>query len=280
VYRNELIATVKLAHYYKSAFTPEQVHSYMRQPINKIEFDRLLQQLLDEGQIESVDGALFANDLTEPYRLKKDWSRKLFSRNRRLLKWLTRMPWVRFAALTGANSFESCRKEDDIDLFLVTSPQRLWICYVLLVVFSKLLRKRGIFCLNYLIDEDNLEIRKKDYYTAVQLTQMVPLIENNLAAEIRDKNEWVFSILPNARDRILKDRYYLLNKRKRRSKLPFSPLSALNQLIFRSYKSRLKRKYPQEFGKGIVLDIGVAQLNRVDHHDSYVEIYSEIEAAS
>ncbi|MEL6823206.1 MAG: hypothetical protein AAFP70_15710, partial [Calditrichota bacterium] len=83
--------------------------------------------------------------------------------------------------------------------------------------------KRGVFCLNYLIDEDNLEIRKKDYYTAVQLTQMVPLIENDLSAELRDRNEWVFSILPNARDRILKDKYYLLNKRKRRSKLLFSP---------------------------------------------------------
>ncbi|MEL6823207.1 MAG: hypothetical protein AAFP70_15715, partial [Calditrichota bacterium] len=137
MYRNELIATVKLAHFYKSAFTPEQVHSYMRQPVERVEFDALLQKLKDEGHIESIDGALFASDLAEAYRLKKDWSRDLFSRNRRLLKWLTRMPWVRFAALTGANSFESCRKEDDIDLFLVTSPQRLWLCYVLLVIFSK-----------------------------------------------------------------------------------------------------------------------------------------------
>lgn len=83
--------------------------------------------------------------------------------------------------MTGANAFESCADQDDIDLFLVTRKNRLWISYVLLVLYSKLIRKRHILCINYLVDEKNLCATRQDYYTAVQIIQMVPLLNHEFA---------------------------------------------------------------------------------------------------
>jgi len=279
VYQNDILATIKLAHFYKSAFTPQQVRRYMRRKVSQSDFEDQLAQLLSEGTIWQQNGALFSADLLKLYNQKKVWSRDLFMEHKKLLGWLTRMPWVRFVALTGANSFESCREKDDIDLFLITSPKRLWISYVLLVIFSKLLKRRHVFCLNYLIDETHLEIRKKDYYTAVQIMQMIPLTNNSLSNRILQSNRWILSILPNAASTLERHPFYHLGSRKLSKTSRFSLMTLLNRLIFSVYSKHLRRKYPMEFGKGIALSEGVAQLNRVDHHDSYVDIYREIEAA-
>ncbi len=162
---------------------------------------------------------------------------------------------------------------------MITKKERLWLSYVFLVIFSKITRKRGILCINYLVDENNLRILQQNYFTAVQIVQMIPLFDNDFGRKFIKANSWIFDYLPNARPNILVDRYYLLNQRKMNpngSRVHLKPLSSLNRLVYQKYSQRLLKKYPDEFGNGIVLKEGVAKLNRIDHQDIYENIYENV----
>lgn len=279
MYRKEILATINLAHYFQSAFTAEQVYRYLRVKMCRKEFDRMIRELNSRNLVFQRDSALFTRNLEIAYQQKKQQSRHLFKRHRFYLKMISKSPWVKYAALTGANAFESCRDRDDIDLFLVTAGNRLWLCYLALVMLSKLLRKRDILCINYLVDEKNLYIPQQDYYTAVQIMQMIPLFKNEFGRKIIESNLWIFKYLPNADAELPLDRFYLLRNGRYSSNgkvLGGNTLSKLNRMIYKKYSQRLARKYPREFGKGIRLGEGLAKLNRIDHRDLYEEIYRKI----
>lgn len=191
MHNREILATINLAHHFDSAFTPEQAYRFLRVAMDREHFHQALAELKQAGLVEEADGALFARDLRSQYRRKQEWSRALFHRHRGYLRLIAKLPWIKFAALTGANAFESCADQDDIDLFLVTRKNRLWISYLLLVLYSKLIRKRHILCINYLVDEKNLCATRQDYYTAVQIIQMVPLLNHGFAQKILAGNRWI-----------------------------------------------------------------------------------------
>lgn len=279
MYLKEVFATIRLAHHFESAFSVEQVYRYLRVKMKREEFEGILAELKRRNLVFEKNGALFSADTEESYLRKKIWSKKLFKQQRLYLSVISKMPWVKYAALTGANAFESCQNRDDIDIFLVTAGNRLWICYLLLVILSKIFRKREMLCINFLVDENNLHIPQHDYYTAVQIMQMIPLFDNDFSKKIINQNRWIFRFLPNAAAELKLDRFYLLRNGKHffNGSLNGSGFPGkLNRVIYRKYARRLSARYPRQFGKGIMLEEGLAKLNRIDHHDIYEEIYQKI----
>ncbi len=275
----EILATIHLAHHFQSAFTPEQVYLFLRTPAKREEYQRTLQELLSAGQVKQVQGALFARDMFRSYQARQEWSRAHFRKHRRALKLLVHFPWVRFAALTGANAFESCAEQDDIDLFIITRKDRLWVTYVLMVLFTKLIGKRPLFCLNYLIDEDHLRISRQDYYTAVQIVQLLPLLDSIYGEKFRKANRWICRYLPNAGQAIETDPRYLLRSAPGRQNGQNSGRfwKWLNNRVFQIYQRRLQQRFPEAMDRGISISPGMAQLNRIDHHDMYRQIYAQID---
>ena len=284
MHHNEILATINMAHYFDSAFTVEQTYRFLKIKMTRADFDSALDELCTSGAVSLQNGVLFTRDLQAMYHSKVDWSRRLFNDNRRQLRWLSRVPGVAFCGLTGANAFESCQEEDDIDIFVVTRERRLWLTYILLVLFSKLLRKRGLFCINYLVDETRLHIPQHDYYTAIQILQMMPLVDSPFSERMIEENQWIFKFLPNATPEVIRDDFYLLrsDKRSRRKGLLRRSLRTfldfLNRKMYHRYVVRLSRKYPTEFGEGIRLSEGAAKLNRVNHQDIYKKIYKDIKS--
>ncbi|MFQ5583368.1 MAG: hypothetical protein ACE5GL_02900 [Calditrichia bacterium] len=168
-HRNEILTIIKVSHHFESAFSREQLYRLLRLKMEYNYFNSVLNGLLSEKVIIEKNGLLFLEDFEKACLDRQQWSRNLFGAHKKYLSILCKLPWIKYVSLTGANSFESCAREDDIDLFVITSANRLWICYLLLVILSKLIRKRKIFCFNYLVDEDNLIFSERNYFTAVQL---------------------------------------------------------------------------------------------------------------
>lgn len=278
LHQEEILATIRLAHFFESAFTEEQVYRFSRSKMTYSVFLRNLEELEAAGKLYRVDKLLFCQGYEETHRKKQEWSRGLFRKHRKILWLLVRMPWVKFMALTGANAFESCCEQDDIDLFLITQADRLWLCYLLIVVITKLLGKRPLLCLNYAVDENHLYVPEENYYTAVQIIQMLPLVESPLSREMVRQNSWIFNFLPNANRELPTETHYLLKRkqsRSNRSTITFGWLKRLNRRIYRMYARRLAKKFPAQFGKGIMLSEGRAKLNRVDHQHIYGDIHRQ-----
>jgi hypothetical protein len=112
---------------------------------------------------------------------------------------IARLPFVRLVAVTGALSMNNARPQDDIDLFILVQPGRLWLCRLLVLGVVKLAARRGIeLCPNFLLSTDHLRLASRNLYTAHEVAQLVPLNPGPWYQAFLDANQWVYEVLPNA----------------------------------------------------------------------------------
>jgi predicted nucleotidyltransferase len=115
---------------------------------------------------------------------------------------IAKFPYVRGVFISGSLSKGTMTENGDIDFFIVTTPNRLWIARSLLIAYKKifLLNSRKYFCINYLIDDETLEIQHKNRFTATELITMWPIVNQSLYYDLMSKNEWVKSYYPQGMD--------------------------------------------------------------------------------
>lgn len=124
------------------------------------------------------------------------------------------IPWIKLAGISGGLALSDADKKDDIDLFLITSRNRIWISRffsILILNFFGVRRKAGMkensakrkICLNTILDEDHLEQQFKNLYVAHEVLQMKMLWQRKgIYSKFLEDNEWTFKFLPNWTSRI------------------------------------------------------------------------------
>ncbi|MBD3223720.1 MAG: hypothetical protein GF313_03275 [Caldithrix sp.] len=269
--REQLMTTIKMAHRYGNGFTREQVYQFLPIKMDRYRFNSMVDALVSTQQLREVQSILLAENVYNSHFRHQLLSRGIFDAYKIYLKVFAHLPWVRFMALTGSNAFESCcHEEDDIDLFVVTAGDRLWITYLWMVLLSKLTNKRKYLCLNYLVDEDHLTVYPHNYFAAVQLLQMRPLFNAHYKEKLIAKNSWIFNELPNMTTQSNTEPFYRLKNDDPIKKIRFhNPMRHINRYIFKTYARRLQKKYTSLIGNSIILRKGEAKLHRVDYSRSY-----------
>jgi hypothetical protein len=122
---------------------------------------------------------------------------------------LTRLvPFIRTVAVTGSVAYGSADKWDDIDLFIITKRNRLWLSALMtlvLVRLSKFLRLRpphlSLFCLSYVHDDlgfanESYENRTNPLF-ARELVKAKPVAGKNEYRKILEENGWVGDLYPS-----------------------------------------------------------------------------------
>ncbi|UCH65137.1 MAG: hypothetical protein JSW63_11095 [Ignavibacterium sp.] len=117
----------------------------------------------------------------------------------RFSKLISFFPFVRAVFLSGSISKGYMDERADIDYFIITKRNRLWIARFLLVLFKRifLLNSYKYFCINYFVSEDNLEIEEKNIYTATELVTLIPTYGSNLYNDFYKANSWIKTYFPN-----------------------------------------------------------------------------------
>ena len=111
---------------------------------------------------------------------------------------LARLPFIRMVAVTGTLAMNNADPNSDIDLFVVTSPGRLWLARAFIIGVVRLATLRGItLCPNYLISQRALRVRDQNIFTAHELAQMVPILGLRTYRHMMSLNGWVLDYLPN-----------------------------------------------------------------------------------
>jgi len=146
-------------------------------------------------------------------------SRKKIVIAKTIIKKLSFLPTIQFIGISGALSLGNATKEDDIDLFVIASKNRLWLTRLSIIIFLLLrgsYRKRNDqevsdkMCLNMLIDETALAFPKirHNLYTAHEIVQLMPIFDrNDMYKKFINANEWIKDYLPNAFSRGTKRNY-------------------------------------------------------------------------
>lgn len=73
---------------------------------------------------------------------------------------LTEMcPWVRLVGISGSTAYRGPKLRDDIDFFIVTSRDRVWITLLIAMLAARIWRKGSldstVLCFNRIIEEDD-----------------------------------------------------------------------------------------------------------------------------
>lgn len=113
---------------------------------------------------------------------------------------LIRFPYVKGIAISGSLSKNFADENSDIDLFIITAKNKLWIARTMMHCFKKLtflVNRQHYFCMNYYIDEQELQIREKNVYTAIEIATLIPLHGDTVFEQFYIANAWTRDYLPN-----------------------------------------------------------------------------------
>lgn len=126
-------------------------------------------------------------------------SERLWVRARRFGRILSALPFVRFVGITGALAMDNCAAGDDIDVMLVTAPDRVWLTRAFSIALVRVGKLFGdTLCPNYLISENALALEHQSLFVAHEFMQMVPLYGGEIYARLLSMNTWARTYLPNA----------------------------------------------------------------------------------
>ncbi len=147
-----------------------------------------------------------------PYKrlLRKRYSIRKMLIAKKASNLLSKIPSIKMIAISGSLAMENAKNDSDIDLFIITSKDRLWstrfLTYLVLKIFNFRVRAPGDLvqkdklCLNMWFDESDLEWRRpRNIYTAHEIAQLSPLTNKNETYEkFLYKNIWILNFWPNA----------------------------------------------------------------------------------
>ncbi|HEX8040482.1 MAG TPA: hypothetical protein VF490_15090 [Chryseosolibacter sp.] len=116
---------------------------------------------------------------------------------------IARFPYVTAVMASGSLSKGYMDEKSDLDFFIVTEPNGLWIARTLMVLYKRifLFNSHKTFCVNYFVDTKHLEIEEKNLFTAIELVTLIPLYNRACYEDLLASNAWLRDYLPNYRER-------------------------------------------------------------------------------
>jgi len=179
----------------------------------KIDFKNFQKELSQSSKLADKQGDYFflkgRKKIVAIRKQRENQGQKKLIIARRTTNWLKMIPTIKMIGVTGALAMNNAREDDDIDILIVTSKNRLWLTRFLVVLLTELVARRrhpndketrDKICLNMFLDEKCLGVpeKERDLFTAHEVCQLVPIYDRNgTYKKFLEKNLWVKKYLPN-----------------------------------------------------------------------------------
>lgn len=174
----------------------DEVFENMPVTISKEDLMGDLQSLIEEGFIKEEQGFYLLSS-----SLGNSISRRLKGNAEALetmhkayhySKKIASFPFISGVCISGGLSKNYYDEYSDIDYFIITKANRLWLCRTFFVLYYKTLSKKekNNYCLNYYISEADLLIPDKNDFVATELAYLLPTVNYPLYKRILKENNW------------------------------------------------------------------------------------------
>ncbi len=192
----ESLKTILYFSIFRYPLTLDEIHSYTNHN-DLSETKSELNQLIKKKIITDIDGFyVYANDLKSvTKRLKANiQAKKAMAIAKKRAHFISKFPFVMAVGVSGSLSKGYFDNKSDIDFFVITKPNKLWICRTILMAYKKifLLNSRKYFCVNYFISTSKLEIEEQNRFTATELKTLIPLQGSDVFEQFYNKNQWIY----------------------------------------------------------------------------------------
>jgi hypothetical protein len=159
--------------------------------------------LVRSREILERDGFFFlphrTSEVVPERRRKEKRARGYWKLARVSMHIIKRFPFVRAVMVSGELSKNVAAPDGDVDFFILTEPNRLWLTRSLLILFKKvfLLNRRKYFCLNYFASTNHLAEDEHNAYVAAEVAHVKPLYNSRLHRRYLEANAWIRDFFPN-----------------------------------------------------------------------------------
>jgi len=234
---SEVIKTVKYFAFFKYPPSFDQIHEFLGIKISDTNLKSTLDRMvLNKKLISSKKRFLAPLEMTMPlnseYRIQNTQyytipPHRIYYKNRlknqkdslikenitaNYIRLISHLPQIKLIGYSGSIAMKNTESDDDIDLFIITTANRIWTARFLANIIAIVLRiKRSRLdrigankiCLNMFFDERDLilPLAKHNNYTAHEVLQMRPVVvKEDIYQRFISANSWVFQFFPNAKD--------------------------------------------------------------------------------
>ncbi|AYL96006.1 hypothetical protein HYN43_012225 [Mucilaginibacter celer] len=183
--------------------TRGEIYLFLENKYGQNDFDEALLYITDNKLVFRFD---------KFYSLKNDYmiavrrikgnkkAAELIIKAKEVGAFLVKFPYVRGIAISGSLSKNCADDNSDIDFFIITEANRLWLARTFMHLFKKLtflVGKQHNYCMNYFIDEAQLQIVEKNIYTAIEVATIIPVEGDATFENFYKANAWSSDFLPN-----------------------------------------------------------------------------------
>src|SRR5215831_1845750 len=146
--------------------TVQEIKRFMNESCTEQRLQNVLNELLHEEMVFKIkDFYSLQNDPSLALkRISANTSAiKQLKIAQKIAAFLTWFPFINGIAISGSLSKNVAYKGSDIDFFIITQKNRLWLSKLFFTLLIKCASVAGFqkwFCLNYVIDESSLEVQE------------------------------------------------------------------------------------------------------------------------
>jgi len=201
--RKDILATLAYFNMFEYPLKKNEIFIFLGHCNDYREFEQALNNLLSDSVIFKIgDFYSLQNDFEIAMRRYRGNEKALLmlKKAEKAATIISAFPFVKGVAVSGSLSKYFADEQSDIDFFIVTTANRLWIARSFLHIFKKLtflLNKQSLFCMNYFIDEGEPAILEKNIYTAMEVVTILPLRGDTIFDSFFKENNWARNFFPN-----------------------------------------------------------------------------------
>ncbi len=220
-----------------------------------------------------------------------NYTDKKFKRALRVSRIFKFIPWIKMIGIGNIIGTHNLKREGDIDFFIISEKNRIWITRFFCVLIIKFLRLRpeqgnikDKICLSFFVDEKEMNLKNlmiqsdiPDYYFVYWLAGLVPIYDTDgIYNKLIKENIWVKEFLPNWN---IKNVYYLRDVGNGNSKFYRDVLDMLIGGFEKKFQKLSLKILPQNIKKimnqndGVVVSDHVLKFHVNDRRREFAQKY-------
>ena len=204
ILQQDVVRTLAYFDVFSYPLSSEQVKVFLpRNSVTLPQLEESLTGLTKSGILNRDNGYYFLADRSSAVvsaRVQNERrALRMIKRARWISRFLKQIPFIRGIFITGSLSKNVAGPSSDVDFMIVTAPNRLWICKMILTGIRRilLLNSTKYFCFNLFVTENGFFFSDQNVFNAIEIATTQVLWNEAVYRKFQSVNSWVRHFLPN-----------------------------------------------------------------------------------
>jgi hypothetical protein len=200
--RQDILKILAYFEYFDYPLNKEDICSFLPQHYPHTDIEEILNLLSEDKIIFRIEEFYSLQNQTAHVEKRRRGNKRALQQleiAKKVAAILSHFPFVESIAVSGSLSKYYADEKADIDFFIITTANRLWIartCLHLLKKLSYIVGKQSWFCMNYFVDETGMEIKEKNIFTAMEIVTLLSMQGATQFKNFIEMNSWTNNFFP------------------------------------------------------------------------------------